>query len=56
MRTVRNDVMSDFAVFDKTPRAKANNARDLVGLVCGDTDWLAGQLSTVARVINDRPK
>ncbi len=56
MRTVRNDVMHHFAVFDKGPKAEADNARYLVNLVCGDTDWLIGQLSTIDRVINDRPK
>lgn len=56
MRIVRNDVMHHFAVFDKGPQAEAQNARHLVGLVCSDTEWLAGQLSTFSRVINERPR
>lgn len=56
MRNIRNDVMHHYAIFDKGPQAEIQNALHLVGLVCRETEWLAQQLGTMSRMINDRPR
>lgn len=55
MRKLRNDIMHHYAIFDKGPQSEAQNIQELIGLVCPETEWLAQQVSTLSRVINDRP-
>jgi hypothetical protein len=56
MRKIRNDIMHHYAIFDKGPQAEAQNIQNLIRLVCRETEWLVQQVSTLSRVINDRPK
>jgi hypothetical protein len=56
MRKLRNDIMHHYAIFDKGPQSEAQNIQRLIGLVCPETEWLAQQISTLSRVINDRPR
>jgi hypothetical protein len=56
MRKIRNDIMHHYAIFDKGPQAEATNILELISFICTETAWLAQQVSTISRVINDRPK
>lgn len=56
MRKLRNDIMHHYAIFDKGPQSEAQNIQRVIGLVCSETEWFSHQVSTLSRVINDRPR
>lgn len=55
LRHFRNNVAHHFAVFDQKPTSEYQNALDIIGFVCIETQWFTAQISRVGQTINDRP-
>lgn len=56
LRVFRNRVAHHFAIFDRRPMAEYQNLLELVGYICGETEWIIRQLSNPAKVIGNRPR
>ncbi len=56
LRNFRNRLAHHYPVFDRRPNAVHTEIIELIGWICMDTKWLAMELSTVSKVINQRPR
>ena len=56
LRDFRNDVFHHQPIFDKHPKRKYNQIRELLSWVCKDTVWLMGELCNPDLVIQRRPR